>query len=176
MAVADLNQEAKLIELIGKTFQECMADCISTASVIEEYLSEKYKCDIEDIEVGQIYESDEKGLYIYVPACKLEITAASGDLQAVGFLKDCREFTGNLNQINAFIEKLPASARDLVTIMPQTQAQAKSLLRLSESELSATDKRFRQGIAANITKLITNLKTIEKYANELIALAAAKAA
>lgn len=168
MAVANANTEASLTAGVNATFQEAWIELIGIISSLEDYLENKYNCEIEDIEQARMHEDAKTGLYLLVKPKDIMITARSGDLQAVKFLQKARVFIGNMSKLNDIIKRLPASAADILNKMPETQAQANSLAGICNTELQGLKGQIKTRIYSGLLRIIEDLIKIHQNTQKIL--------
>ncbi|MBD3304625.1 hypothetical protein GF343_05775 [Candidatus Woesearchaeota archaeon] len=172
MAVADSEQEAKIIGITSRAYQEAWSEIISLIARLEDYLETKYNTGIDDLEQGKVYAAPETG-GVWV-ADKVRIPLNTIDFQILDFLKKSRVLFADLANLGALVKKLPASATEILNNISPLQARANALLRTSEAELEGFKDKTRNETA--ILRITTDLATIQKYAHTLMELSLSKKA
>lgn len=172
MVSVNSNQEAKIIGVISKAYQEAWNEAVGLISSLEYYLETKYNMDIDDLEHAPIYQDPKAGAVLV--AKQIRIPANTLDFHVIDFLKKSRVVFAGLAKLQNLITKLPASAIEILNIAPRMQASANSLLKLSEAELQGFKDQTRNETA--ILKIVTGLVTIQKYTHTLMEMSLSKKA
>ncbi len=170
--VANADQEAKLLVVISKANQEAWDNVVSLITGLEDYLETKYRLEIGDIEVGNVYDDPRTGVYIDVNG--VHITSVSGDYQVADFLKKTRFLFRNIHDLGLMIKKLPANAVDVLNSISQIEARAHSLLEISQTELKLFSNRTKN--ETFILIIVTDLATIRQKTHTLMELSLGRAA
>jgi len=173
MAADNTEQEAKLIGLISRTYQEAWNETIGLITSLEDYLETKYNMDIDDLEHAPIYQDPKTGEILV--AKQIRIPANTLDFHIIDFLKKSRIVFADLAKLQKLIKKLPTSAKEIAyNSAPLIQAKANALLKISETELKGFKNKTRNEKA--ILKIATDTAAIQKYAHTLMEMSLSKRA
>lgn len=170
--IANADQESKILVVISRANQEAWHEIVSIITQLEEYLEKKYRMEIADINSGVIFQDSKAGAVLIID--KIRIPANILDFKVIEFLKKVKILFASLADLNAAVKKLPASAVDVLNLVPSAQAQTHFLLKTSERDLQGFTLKTK--IETGLLRISTDLATIQRDAHTLMELSLGRAA